>query len=247
MWHYGHIKYHVILKVTLTFGINCKVNEYSFFIVWFLLSQFCQFFNESLQTVVNKKGTSGCIGITSSICLNWHISVVYCRIELKWALAKSDWWSASILTWYTNGKKKRCIAKILITQNICSECAWQFINRMSLIQTFNYQTFTCFHVRLVRHLYFLWKLLFMSSAAEKQHATKLSDAKQKFMEVMMRKPLYFFQLVRIDDVTPYWKSASVAKCNIQESNCLCWRYLMFLDYLMLSVQNALLVVSLSLK
>ena len=43
----------------------------------------------------------------------------------------------------------------------------------------------------------------MSSAVEKQHATKLSDAKRKFMELMMRKPLYSFQLVRIDDVTPY--------------------------------------------
>ena len=30
-----HLKYHVILKVTLTFGVNYKVNAYSFFIVWF--------------------------------------------------------------------------------------------------------------------------------------------------------------------------------------------------------------------
>ena len=59
------------------------------------------------------------------------------------------------------------------------------------MQTFYYQTFTRFRVRLVRYLYFLWKLLFMSSAADKQHATKLSDAKRKFMELMMRKPLYF--------------------------------------------------------
>ena len=28
-----HLKYHVILKVTLTFGVNCKVNAY-FFLVW---------------------------------------------------------------------------------------------------------------------------------------------------------------------------------------------------------------------
>ena len=48
-----------------------------------------------------------------------------------------------------------------------------------------------FHVRLVRHLFFLWKLLFVSSASEKQHATKSIDAKRKFMEYMMRKPLYF--------------------------------------------------------
>ena len=30
-----HLKYHVILKVTLTFRVNYKVNAYSFFIVWF--------------------------------------------------------------------------------------------------------------------------------------------------------------------------------------------------------------------
>ena len=48
-----------------------------------------------------------------------------------------------------------------------------------------------FHVRLVRHLIFLWKLHFMSSATEKQHATKLIDAKRKFMELLIRKLLYF--------------------------------------------------------
>ena len=49
----------------------------------------------------------------------------------------------------------------------------------------------------------------MSSAAEKQHATELIDTKRKFMEIMMRKPLYFCNVVRIDDVTPFGKSASV--------------------------------------
>ena len=48
-----------------------------------------------------------------------------------------------------------------------------------------------FHVRLVHHLFFLWKLHSMSSAVEKQHATKLIDTKRKFMELMIRKPLYF--------------------------------------------------------
>ena len=57
----------------------------------------------------------------------------------------------------------------------------------------------------------------MSSAAEKQHTTKLSDAKGKLMEVMMRKSLYFFQLVRIDDVTPSWKLAPAEKYNMQDS------------------------------
>ena len=35
-----------------------------------------------------------------------------------------------------------------------------------------------------------------------QHATKSIDAKRKFMELMMRKPLCFCKLVRVDDVTP---------------------------------------------
>ena len=87
----------------------------------------------------------------------------------------------------------------------------------------------------------------MSSATEKQYSTKLIDAKHKFMEFMIRKPLYFCKSVRIDDVTPSWKSASAEKCNMQESNGLYWQYLMFVDYLRLSVQNALLEVSLSLK
>ena len=37
------------LKVTLTLLVNCKLNEYSFFIVWFLLSYLPQFLTESLQ------------------------------------------------------------------------------------------------------------------------------------------------------------------------------------------------------
>ena len=43
-----------------------------------------------------KKRISVYIGITSSISLNWHIFVIYCRIELKPALTKSDLLSASV-------------------------------------------------------------------------------------------------------------------------------------------------------
>ena len=94
-------------------------------------------------------------------------------------------------TYYTNGKKKQCIAKMLITHAICTGWAWKFINMVSPIHSFNYQHFTLFYVRLVRHLFFLWKLHFMPSATEKQHATKFIDAKRKFMELLIRKPLYF--------------------------------------------------------
>ena len=149
--------------------------------------------------------------------------------------------------WYTNGKKKLCIAKMLITHKICTELAWKCINMMSPIHTFNYQTFTRFHVRLVRHLFSLWKLHYMSSPKEKQHPTKLIDAKRKFMELMIRKPLYFCWLVRIDDVTPSWTSASAENATCKRVMVYTGNIFMFVDYLRWSVQNALLEVSLSLK
>ena len=43
----------------------------------------------NLSTVVVDKGTSGCRGITSSLYLNWNISVIYCRIEIKLVLVKA--------------------------------------------------------------------------------------------------------------------------------------------------------------
>ena len=49
VWLWSHIKYHVTLKVTLTYRVNCKVNAYSFFIVWFVNSYLRQFLTKSLQ------------------------------------------------------------------------------------------------------------------------------------------------------------------------------------------------------
>ena len=37
-----------------------------------------------------KKGTSGFGGITSSIYLNWNISVIYCRMQIKLVLIKDE-------------------------------------------------------------------------------------------------------------------------------------------------------------
>ena len=48
------------------------------------------------STVVVVRGTSGCKYDTSSIFLNWDISVINCRIEFKSALAKWDWRPASV-------------------------------------------------------------------------------------------------------------------------------------------------------
>ena len=43
-----------------------------------------------LKVVVDKR-TSGCRSITSSIYLNWNISVIYCRIEIKLVSVKAEW------------------------------------------------------------------------------------------------------------------------------------------------------------
>ena len=42
--------------------------------------------------MVFEKGTSGYLGITSSIYLNWNIYVVYFRIDIKLVLIKAEWW-----------------------------------------------------------------------------------------------------------------------------------------------------------
>ena len=49
---------------------------------------------ESLQisTMVFENGTSGYLGITSSIYLNWKISVIFGRIDIKLVFIKAEWW-----------------------------------------------------------------------------------------------------------------------------------------------------------
>ena len=63
--------------------VNGKVNSFSFLSlgssVHNSVNSWPNFFN--LSTVVVDKETSGCHGITSSLYLNWNISVIYCRIE----------------------------------------------------------------------------------------------------------------------------------------------------------------------
>ena len=81
-----HINYYVTLKVTLTFGVNGKVNAYSFILSLGLsvhnsVNSWPNYFK--LSSMVADKGTSGWIGITSSLYLHWHISFIYCRIEIK--------------------------------------------------------------------------------------------------------------------------------------------------------------------
>ena len=45
----------------------------------------------TFSTVVVDKGTSGCRSITSSIYLNWNISVIYYRIKIKLVFNKAEW------------------------------------------------------------------------------------------------------------------------------------------------------------
>ena len=108
---------------------------------------------------------------------------------------------------YTNGIKETVYCKSIDNSNNP-----QWMSMQIYKHSVPAQTFTGFHVRLLRHLYFLRKLLFVSfyvflrspkgcccpisddlscSAAGKQHATKFNDTKHKFMQLMMRKPLYF--------------------------------------------------------
>ena len=75
---------------------KCLILLYRLLCPFITLSILCRI-TSNFQLWSLRKGTSGYIGMTSSISLNWHISVIYCRIELKPAIAKSDLLSASVL------------------------------------------------------------------------------------------------------------------------------------------------------
>ena len=45
----------------------------------------------TFSIIVVDKGTSGCRSITSSIYLNWNISVIYYRIKIKLVFKKAEW------------------------------------------------------------------------------------------------------------------------------------------------------------
>ena len=82
------------MKVTLTFGIKGKVNAYSFLSLGLSVHNSVNYWPNffKLSTVVVAKETSGCRGITSSLYLNWNISVIYCRTEINLFLVKAEWW-----------------------------------------------------------------------------------------------------------------------------------------------------------
>ena len=76
VWIWYHIKYYVTLKVTLTFGVNGKVNAYSFLLSLGLsvhnsVNSWPNYFK--LSTMVVDKGTSDWIGITSSLYLKAYL------------------------------------------------------------------------------------------------------------------------------------------------------------------------------
>ena len=70
----------------------------------------------------------------------------------------------------------------------------------------------------------------MCSAAEAQHATKWIDAKRQNVRLCSfwcEHNFTFEKKVRINDVTPSWKSASKGKWNTQKDNDPCWSFLIF--------------------
>ena len=72
------------------------------------------------------------------------------------------------------------------------------------ILTFHYQNFTRYHEHLVRHHHFI--TTFDCPAAEPKQATNLIAIKRKFWKLTIGKTLYFRNIVRNNDVTPFVKS-----------------------------------------
>ena len=91
----------------------------------------------------------------------------------------------------------------------------------------------------------------MPSAAEKQHATKLIDSKRRFMQFI--DAAYNAKTTLLLFISAYRRPHTFLKISVcgkiyhLDINGLCWRHLVVLDYLRYTVQNALPVVSLSLK
>ena len=67
--------------------------------IFFLYCLICRFIHPHIldrvtlnfQVRLLKKETSGWRGITSSIYLDWNISIIYCRFEIKLILVKAEW------------------------------------------------------------------------------------------------------------------------------------------------------------
>ena len=77
-------------------------------------------------SIVVEKGTSGWSGITSSIYLNWNISVIYCRFEIKLILVKAEW------RWLLFLKKKL----FYVTSGLAYMTSLNFQLRISLLFLF---------------------------------------------------------------------------------------------------------------
>ena len=75
--HAMHVKYMYILSLSFGLSIHNSVNSWPTY--------------SKISKVVVDKRTSGCRSITSSIYLNWNISVIYCRIEIKLVSVKAEW------------------------------------------------------------------------------------------------------------------------------------------------------------
>ena len=89
------------------------------------------------STVVVVRGTSGCKYDTSSISLNWDISIINCRMELKSALAKWDWRRASVF------KHDICDMINLVLNKMEETFQSNTLDWSSLVLSFFFSTATC--------------------------------------------------------------------------------------------------------
>ena len=139
----------------------------------------------------------------------------------------------------TDGKKKRCIAKIFIIQKIFSRWAWKLISIASLIQTFIYQTVTRLRASRATFLFFMRTAVHVlccgSTTCNQMNWCKTS--KRPFMQPMMRKPFYFWK--KCVSMTSHHPEDQLLRENATRKRIMnhAGAFWFFGEYLRQSVQN----------
>ena len=116
LFYFGFLSHNLfrlarVVHVTLrSYKISCDLEgyldilgqlqgKYNFFFLYRLICPFITppilyrvtWLTTNFQLSSLKMGTSGFGGITSSIYLNWNISIIYCQNEIKLVLVKAEW------------------------------------------------------------------------------------------------------------------------------------------------------------
>ena len=125
MWLWGHIKYHVTLKVILTFVSKASlmyILSLSFDLsIHNSVNSWPRHVTSNFQLSSLKKGTSGFGGITSSVYSHWNICIMYGQIEIKLDLVKAKWqWLLFLL-------------KKFVTSGLADMTSWKFQLRISFL------------------------------------------------------------------------------------------------------------------